>query len=139
MFVTCVANLWETRSSRSVQFTSLYSHCSVVVLTLHVNVCPCQVTEHLAARHRIGASCSEVLAINLFTSDQARSEVWVILKEMESKRQTMEKMRARMDEAEKHATMLMFLNDNVVLQHEEEKKKNVKLAQAVAQKDQELK
>ena len=44
-----------------------------------------------------------------------------------------------LEEAEKHATMLMFLNDNVVLQHEEEKKKNVKLAQAVAQKDQELK
>ena len=79
-----------------------------------------------------------MLAINLFTSNQAREEVWVILKDLEFKRQNMEQMRARMEEAEKHATMLMFLNDSAAVQHEEVKQKNDKLCQLLSLKEQEI-
>ena len=99
----------------------------------------CQVSDHLAATHRIGQSCSEVLAMNLFTSSQAREEVWVILKDLELKRQNMERMRARMEEAEKHATMLMFLNDSTALQQEEVKQENYELRQLLTVVQRELK
>ena len=62
----------------------------------------------------------------------------VILEDLEMKRKSVEKMRIRMEEAEKHNSMLMFLNDNVNIQCEDEKKKNYKLIQLLSIKEEEL-
>ena len=86
----------------------------------------------------IGSSCSDVLAINLFTSHQARQEVWTILKDMEKMRQSLEIMRSRTQEAEKHATVLAFLTEDLRRKHEEDKEKNDKLIQLVYLKEEEI-
>ena len=86
----------------------------------------------------IGTSCSDVLAINLFTSHQARQEVWTILKDMEKMRQSLEIMRSRTQEAEKHATVLAFLTEDLRRKHEEDKAKNNKLIQLVYLKEEEI-
>ena len=95
-------------------------------------------SEHLSGRHMIGSSCSDVLAINLFTSHQARQEVWTILKDMEKMRQSLEIMRSRTQEAEKHATVLAFLTEDLRRKHEEDKEKNDKLIQLVYLKEEEI-
>ena len=97
-----------------------------------------QVSEHLSARHMIGPSCSDVLAINLFTSHQARQEVWTILKDMETMRQNLERMRSRTREAEKHATVLAYLNQDLMKKHDEETQKNIKLRHLVYLKEEEI-
>ena len=86
----------------------------------------------------IGTSCSTVLAINLFTSHQARQEVWTILKDMETMRQNLEIMRSRTQEAEKHATVLAYLAEDLRKKHEEDKEKNNKLIQLVYLKEEEI-
>ena len=102
------------------------------------NIFTPQVSEHLSARHMISSSCSDVLAINLFTSHQARQEVWTILKDMETMRQNLERMKARTQEAEKHATVLAYLNQEMMRKHDEDKEKNDKLIQLVYLKEEEI-
>ena len=86
----------------------------------------------------IGSSCSDVLAINLFTSHQARQEVWTILRDMEKMRQNLERMRWRTQEAEKHAMALAYLNQDLTKKHDEDKQKNDKLIQLVYLKEEEI-
>ena len=96
-----------------------------------------QVAEHLSARHMIGTS-SSTLAVNLFTSHQARQEVWIILKDMESMRQKLELMRARMVEKEKQAHVLRILSEDILFKHEEEKLKTLKLTELLSFREEEV-
>ena len=68
----------------------------------------------------------------------SRPSIWTILKDMETMRQNLERMRSRTQEAEKHATVLAYLNQDLVKKHDEETQKNIKLRHLVYLKEEEI-